>query len=207
MANDALETVRLRNNFYRDNYRKVVTALLMALVAIVALVLVISYMMTHRPSPTYFATTAKGRIIPLVPLSVPTMNTEGLLQWATEAAMSAYTFNFINYRQQLQSSRQYFTPNGWNGFMKGLYDSGNLKAVISKKLIVNAVPGGAPVIINEGTLNGRYIWKIQMPMLVTYHSANETFHNTWMVNMTVTRISTLDSVRGVGVDQINYTSS
>ena len=38
MASDALELVRLRNNFYRDNYRRLMALLLMMSISLIVLV-------------------------------------------------------------------------------------------------------------------------------------------------------------------------
>ena len=45
----------------------------------------------HPPQPEYFATTADGRLIPLVPISEPYVAQETLLAWVTEAVTQAYT--------------------------------------------------------------------------------------------------------------------
>lgn len=205
MADDAVELVRLRNNFYRDNYRKLLTALLGAFVAIVLLVLMIVYLIMQRPAPVYFAMSANGRIEKLYPLSEPVVTAQSLLQFASEAAMSAYTFNFIDYRKQFMDSKQYFTDEGWNGFLQSLKDSGNLDAVKTRQLIVNAVPGGAPVVVQEGVLNGRYAWRVQMPLLVTYRSSSQTYHNSWMVTLLIERVSSVTYPRGIAISQINFT--
>jgi len=202
---DALELVRLRNNFYRDNYRKVVSALLVALLAIIALVGAIVYLVMDRPAPTYFATTDSGNIIPIVPLDRPIVNDQSILRWATTAAVSAYTFNFLNYRQQLQTASQYFTEDGWQNYMAKLQQSGNLDSVIKRQLIVTSVPGGAPVIVNEGLLDGRYAWRIQMPLLATYQSSSQTqYSNPLLVTILVVRVSTTINTSGVAIAQINY---
>lgn len=202
MTNDALQTVNLRNNFYRDNYRKVVTVLLVLALALCALLAVVYYLISHPPKPTYFATTSDGRIIPLVPLNEPHVDKTALLQFASEAAMNAYTFDFINYRKNLQDSQQYFTDHGWQGFIKDIQT--NLEAVKQKQLIVQAVPGGAPVIVQQGLIGYTYAWKVQMPLLVTYTSSSQTFNNSLIVTMLITRVSTLDTPRGILVDRINY---
>ncbi len=202
---DALELIRLRNNFYRDNYRKVVTALLVALIAIIVLVCGIVYLVMDRPAPTYFATTDSGNIIPIVPLDRPMVNDQTVLRWATTAAVSAYTFNFLNYREQLQSASKYFTQDAWQGYLTKLKDSGNLDSVIKRQLIVTAVPGGAPVIENEGLLSGRYAWRIQMPLLATYQSSSDTkYSNPLLVTILIVRVSTTVSPDGIAIAQINY---
>lgn len=202
---DALELVRLRNNFYRDNYRRVVSALLIALLAIIVLVLAVIYLVIDRPAPTYFATTDSGNIIPIVPLDRPMVNDQSILSWATTAAVSAYTFNFLNYREQLQTASKYFTHEAFQNYMAKLKDSGNLDAVIKRQLIVTAVPGGAPIIVNEGLLDGRYAWRIQMPILATYQSSSETkYSNPLLVTILIVRVSTTASPDGIAIAQINY---
>lgn len=205
MARDALEMVSLRNDFYRDNYRKVMTALLVAVIAIVCLVAALVVTISNRPSPKYFATTSSGKLIPMQPLNFPFVTTQNLLQWASKASSAAFTFNFVNYREQLQSSEQYFTAEGWKQFITQLNSSGNLSAIKDRKLIASAIPAGAPVILNQGELAGRYAWRVQIPMIVTYQGANNKSNNAMMVTMTVTRVPTLDNSSGVGISQINVT--
>ena len=63
MVDGAVELVRLRNNFYRDNYRKAVTWLLLFLFVIVLLIGVVFYQLKHIPPHDVYASTADGRIV------------------------------------------------------------------------------------------------------------------------------------------------
>jgi intracellular multiplication protein IcmL len=198
---DALVTVHLRRDFYRDSYRKVVSLLIFSVLIVLILSGGLFYVVTHPPKPQYFATTVNGRIMPLVPLQEPNLSTSALLQWANTAAIAAYTYNFVDYRAALQRASEYFTPEGWSAFMTALKNSNDLNALISKKLIVSAVATGAPVVLARGLLEGRYAWRIQMPMLVTYQSASEFSQQTLLITMLVIRVSTFDSPRGIGINQ------
>lgn len=201
MADDAVQLVRLRNDFYRDNYRKVVGVLLFAILIIFMLSGALIYVVTHPPAPTYFATDAQGKIIKLKALDEPNLSTAALLQWSNLAAVAAFTYNFVNYRQELQAASEFFTPSGWEAFIQALNESNNLKAVIAKKLVVSAVATGAPVVLQEGVLDGRYAWRVQMPLLVTYQSASQVTQQNVVVTMLITRVSTLNSARGIGIAQ------
>lgn len=199
MAIDALELVKLRSTFYRDSYRKLVILLFLSWIVIIILVATVYFQAVNRPAPTYFATTESGRIIPLVPLNQPNLSDKDLIQWASQAVLSVYTYNFINYRQVFQDNRQYFTAAGWQQFITALSQSRNLDAVTSKKLVLSAVLSSAPVITRESVVNGNYTWELQLPVMVTYQSLSETFHQNLIVVLTVQRISTLDDVNGVGI--------
>lgn len=199
---DALELVRLRNNFYRDNYRRLVGMLLFMIIVNFGLAGVIVYLITHRPAPQYFATSADGRITPLYALDQPVVNQGELVQWASQAAVAAYTYNFVNWRDSLQQASQFFTPEGWNQFQQGLKATRNLDTVIAKKLVVTAVPTGAPVIADQGILNGRYAWRVQIPLLVTYEGAGgERIQQSILVNLVIMRVSTLDTPKGIAIAQ------
>jgi intracellular multiplication protein IcmL len=201
MADDALEIIRLRNEFYRDNYRRVVSALLVSIVIVFVLVGSLIYVITHPPAPKYFATDTEGRIIKLTPLDQPNLSEPALLEWANLAAVAAFSYNFVNYRQELQAASEFFTPEGWTAFIQALNESLNLQAVISKKLVVTAVATGAPVVLQRGILTDSYAWRVQIPLLVTYQSASQITQQNVVVTMLITRISTLNSARGIGIAQ------
>jgi len=201
MAEDALAVVQLRNQFYKDSQRKVMLALLVAILANFLLGGLLIYIITHPPAPKYFATSINGRITPLFPLNEPNQSDSAVLQWANQAAIAAFTYNFVNYRDELQASSGFFTAEGWDQFLNALQQSNNLDAVKAKKLIVSAVATRAPIILQKGILNGSYSWRVQMPILVTYQSASEFTQQNNVVTMLITRVSTLNSPRGIGIAQ------
>ena len=199
MVDDAVELVRLRNNFYRDNYRRLVSALLILLVISIVLVGAILYQLVNRPEPRYFATTVDGRIMPLYPLSEAMLSPGELLQWAHGAAISAYTYNFVNYREAMQELQNQFTPDGWRYYEDALKVSRNLEMVIAKKLVVSAVATGTPVILDQAVINGRYSWKVQIPLLVSYQSPNEQTQRPVIIMMIVSRVPTVDMPKGIAI--------
>ncbi|KTD24579.1 MULTISPECIES: type IVB secretion system apparatus protein IcmL/DotI [Legionella] len=201
MAQDALTAVSMRNEFYRDGQRKTILALLFSILINFVLASLLVYMITHPPAPKYFATSINGRITPLFPLDEPNQSDSAVLQWANQAAIAAFTYNFVNYRDELQASSGFFTADGWTQFLTALQQSNNLDAVKAKKLIVSAVATRAPIILQKGLLNGVYSWRVQMPILVTYQSASEFSQQNNVVTMLITRVSTLNSPRGIGIAQ------
>lgn len=201
MAEDALVAVTLRNKFYKDSQRKIMLALLVSVLVNFVMGSLLVYIITHPPMPKYFATTINGRITPLFPLNEPNQSDSAVLQWANQAAIAAFSYNFVNYRDELQAASGFFTPSGWQQFLNALQQSNNLEAVRVKKLVVSAVATRAPIILEKGVLNGRYSWRVQMPILVTYQSASEFTQQNNVVTLLITRISTLNSPRGIGISQ------
>ena len=205
MVDDAVEVVRLRNNFYRDNYRRLVGALMVLLVVIVALVGIVFYQVANRPEPKYFATTVDGRIMPLFSLSEAMLSPGELLQWTHRAAISAYTYNFVNYRDAMQQLQNQFTADGWKYYEDALRTARTLEMVIAKKLVVSAVATGTPVILDQAVISGRYSWKVQIPLLVTYQSPNEQTQQSMVVTIIVSRVPTVDMPKGIAI--VSFVSS
>ncbi|WP_218814853.1 type IVB secretion system apparatus protein IcmL/DotI [Rickettsiella endosymbiont of Dermanyssus gallinae] len=201
MKEDALQVVKLRNDFYRDNYRKVVAALLLSFFIVLTLAGALFYIVTHPPAPRYFATSNDGRLVPLIPFDRPNLTNSTVLEWSNTAATAAYSYNFVNYREALQQAADYFTPEGRQMFFNAVKSSNNLQAVIAKKLIVSAVATGVPVVLEQGVMLGRYTWKVQIPMLITFQSASQFSQQSVTVTMLIVRVSPLTSPRGIGIAQ------
>lgn len=204
MSEEALKLVLLRNNFYRDNYRRVVLALLLMLLINIILLGTLLYQVTHPAPPQYFATTVEGKILPLYPLSAPMATNSEILQWATNAAVSLYNFSFVNWRGQMQIASDNFTPEAWDSFQQQLKASRNLETVIAEKSVVSAAPTGAPVVMNQGVVNGRYSWRLKLPMLINYQGTTNHQQPVDIV-MVISRVPVLNTPRGYAIAQIYFT--
>ena len=196
---DALVALNDRNQFYRDSYRKVLIALNISVIALIMLICTLIYIINNPPAPKYFATFGDGRVVPLVPLNMPNVSQAAMLQWANSAVVAVNTYDFFNYRQQLQAASQYFTDEGWQAYLNVLRLSRNLNAVVEKKLVVSAVATRAPVLVRSGLIDGVYTWVVQIPIQVTYQSASEYNQQSQIVTVMVKRISTLINPDGIGI--------
>ncbi len=150
-------------------------------------------------TPDYFSTSVNGKTEKLIALDQPNTSDSVIIKWATLATIASYSYDFVNYEQQLDQASQYFTPDAWSAFMDALVSGNTLDSVISKKLVVNAVATKSAVILAKGYLNGIYSWKIQIPILVTYQSARQLTPVNLVVTLLVNRISTRLSIKGVGI--------
>ena len=44
----------------------------------------------------------------------PNQSDSAALQWANQAAIASFTYNFVNYRDELQVLSGFFTADGWD---------------------------------------------------------------------------------------------
>ncbi len=196
-----LDLVRFRNFFYRDGYRKAMTGLLGSLGLNLILIILTIVLMISRTPPVYFATQADGSLVEIQPLDQPVVSDSMLLTWATRAAVSSYSFNFLDWQNDLQNVQQYFTSTGFKNFVDALQSSGNLDTVVAKRLVVQATVVDVPRVIQQGTIKGRYAWKIQIPMLIKYISANEELRQPVLVTLLVARVPTTQKPEGIAIAQ------
>lgn len=198
---DALVAITLRRDFYRDNFRRCqVLCIILVLVVIIETLFIVN--IVNKPVQVqYFATDPQGRITKLQPLSQPVISQEAILNWANQAIVKAYTYNFVSYRSQLQELSDSFTPQGWEQFQNALTKTRNLQTVIAQQLVATAVATGAPVIEDQKVIAGRYSWKISMPILVKYQSSNKNYSQSLIVRVVIQRVPVYTNPKGVGIVQ------
>lgn len=197
-----LEAVVTRNSFYRDGYR---FWMKLAFTQGIALVLVLAALTVtiavSRPEDRFFATTADGRLIRMLPLNEPNMNDAALISWVARAASDVMTFGFHDYQRRMQENSAYFTRRGWQTFSEAIERSRVMEGVEKAQQVVTAAPQKAPTIVQQGLANGVYRWVVEMPLVVTYQSGTAQQSDVLNVQLVVVRVSTLDSPSGVGIQQ------
>jgi intracellular multiplication protein IcmL len=200
MASARSEELAKENAFHRHYYYHLIMLLATFIIVMLLLVGVILYQVFHRPPPQFTAANADGQTMGLTSYNEPNLLPKVLLTWASKAAVAAYTFDFANYNNETALARPYFTPTGWQAYQAGVGPV--IQRVVKAKLFVNGVVSAPPVISNQGVLPGHgYSWRVQIPMLVSYQSAEETKTEKYIVSMTIVKVPTNINPKGIGIEQ------
>ncbi len=202
-----MEMVMMRNYFYYNTFRKMMIVFIMLIAIAIALGFFLSYEMKAIHPPRYIATSIEGHPLALIPLNQANMKDNEIKTWAMEAAVEAYNMNFVNYRDSIQKARIYFTPKGYEHYLKALSDSRNLEAVKRKKMIVHAQINGQPQILKDSrsdpslTPDGIFAWQVQIPVIVTFeNSVPEKIVQSNILTILITRMNPLESPASIGID-------
>lgn len=199
MSKEAQELETRKNHLYRDQYRRTIKGIVaMAFLSIGLTVILVGIVIT-REQPKYYATTTAGQVLPMHSLSEPVITNKVLLQWAGLATRAAFNMDFVHYQSDIQKAKSDFTPDGWDKFMEAMKQSGLLANVTDQKLVMSAVVSGSPVIVNRAVIHGRFTWRVELPVLVTFSSASTERGSRWLVTMNIQRISTLDAYKGIQI--------
>lgn len=192
------------NDFYRVAYHRTMKWLSLMIVICAILSVILAWMIYDKKQPAYYAAVTTGEVVPMHALSEPVVTKDFIIQWSALTARLVYNLHFNSYQQQLGNIKNRFTPEGWNkmlGAMKGL-----ITQITNNRLIMSSVVSGPPVIISQLIINGRYTWRVQMQMLVTYTSASAIVQRHMLVTMNVQRVSTLNAAQGVQIIDFHATA-
>lgn len=162
----------------------------------------LSYLQYYNRSPgTYYGGLPDGKTFKLDFLERPNVSTRALLSWATLAATATYTLDFVNYQNSLENLKNYFTVAGYENFINALNTSGIISTISEKKLVLTAVAIGPAIVIAEDEIRGNHIWKIEVPLTVSYLSASSEEKRNKLVTVIVTQVPTTEASKGIGIAQ------
>ncbi|OGT63688.1 MAG: hypothetical protein A3J38_06185 [Gammaproteobacteria bacterium RIFCSPHIGHO2_12_FULL_45_9] len=191
------------NEFYRDAYRRTMKLLSFFIVTAFFLAMGLTWMAIERPQPPYYAAVVTGEIIPMHALSEPVVTNDFIARWSALAVRLVYNLSFEAYEKQLAQAQPNFTSQGWAALMSAFKSAGFLNEIVEKHLIVSAVVSNTPVILAPLVLHGKYTWRVQMPLLVTFTSASEQRKQRVMVTITVERVPTKDAAQGIQISDFS----
>lgn len=187
-------------NFYRSHYHHLIMGIMLIIFLMIVVIAIMFYQIVNRPLPQFNAVEPDGKSMLLVPYDQPNLSPDTIVRWASKAAILAYTFSFENYNNQIKAARPYFTEDGWQDYLGSVNKL--INTIVQNQLIINGVVSGTPVISNQGTLPGKgYVWRIQIPFLVTYQSANTSVKRNYYVVISIVRVPTSVNKQGIGIDQ------
>ncbi|NBX74493.1 MAG: hypothetical protein EBQ89_09390, partial [Alphaproteobacteria bacterium] len=105
------------------------------------------------------------------------------------------------YQMRLQDVAPNFTNRGWESFLKALRESRRLQAIRERRLIMDVEILAAPEVVRQGDLNGIYTWVLRVPISVKFEGDGAPPSVETELRMTAVRVSTLQSPRGVAIEQ------
>lgn len=153
-SDDALIMVARRNAFYRDRYHFTLGVFFLSLIGTVCLVTACIYLIRHPTRPLYFVADPVSRLLKNIPNTEPNMTLDQVIDWTVEAVEATFTYDFVNYRAQLQNAQKYFSDYGWHRYTDSLSASNNLVALVNRHFVNIGKVTGRPKLLVQGILGG-----------------------------------------------------
>lgn len=207
-TSDPIAHAQLKRIILQAGNRALKTVVIVEAVLIAVLVAAVYYLATHVPPVRTVGLTSDLRIVPLPALTDATLSNAQITNFAAKAIPETYTFDFVNYKAQLQrAGNEYFTREGFESFAKELNSRGVLSRVKSGKFVLTTVVTSAPTIVAQGSAGDRYVWRIQAPVLLTLQNSERRASEKRLAEIVVVRSAEMTEQSGVGITRFSLTRS
>lgn len=161
--------VILRNVGIYFLYKKMISMTVLSLIVAIFCLFQAIYFVRQKSPPQYIPVTQDGRIIPIVPLNEPNSDDSNVFSLGLKAIQALNTYDYINWKEQLQQADKYFTPAGWGEYLTDFQKTQTINTVLDRKMIVSSSPTGPVSLIDKGvSKNGIYFWKYSIPVEIIY---------------------------------------
>ena len=177
------------------------TLAIFLIIANLGLIGIAYFQFITRSPGEYYEHLPNDEFVKIIGLDRPNVSTQALLSWVTLAATATFTFDFVNVEEQLKSVQNYFTKDGYDNFLASLDATGMLSTIQDKKLILSAVAIGPAIVLTEEERGENHSWRIQVPILVRYQSANVDETRQQIIEVLVNQVPTSDAPKGIGIAQ------
>lgn len=119
----------------------------------------------------------------------------------------ALTFDKEDYITKLAKNAQMFSPDGHKQYQAFLRDNNLLAVLESKKFLMRSFVRQAPILLNEGPVEGRYRWLYEIPMMISYmdramtgYKESEPVSQGLILRIQVGRVKGADGTDGILIE-------
>lgn len=107
--------------------------------------------------------------------------------WAKDAALFPFNFNYENYEEIVHSASTLFSEKAWTAFKPDMLRFRTPEYFIKYKGRVTARLNGRVDILQQGLLKGIYTWKVIVPIQIYYHDAFKSRRQTLQSTLVIQR--------------------
>lgn len=171
-VNLARENADLREKVKNERQTKIY--LLTGITGCILVILLLLYLFAIFPKYSYVQTQDNSVICEIDPKDNPLLTDVAIQDFAKSAILSAYSFDYINYRDAVETATtRYFTSEGRAAFNKALKSSGSLSYIINNQLIMRTMAISTPQIEIKGKDdNGEIYWIVRMPITTEFYAGS-----------------------------------
>lgn len=162
---------------------------------------------TWYPKYRWIPTTDNTAICEISTESDPRVTPATLTDYAREAVVNAYSYDYVNYRESLNEiSSKWFTENGRKAFLASVDASGNLERIIKGRLILRSMSTKVPQLEEEGVKGTQRYWVVQVPLAIEFYAGGEQqprSRQDFLASVTIVQIpASATNLKGIAVDAI-----
>ncbi len=159
------------------------------------------------PKYRYIPTTDNNAICAVSTESDPRVSPATLTEYAKDAVVNAYSYDYVNYREALNTAAaRWFTDDGRKAFMRSLNESGNLERVLKGRLVLRAMATKVPQLEEEGRRGFQRYWIVQVPIAIEFYAGGDQQPRTRQDFLAIVTIvqtpASATNLKGIAVDSM-----
>jgi intracellular multiplication protein IcmL len=194
--------IESRNWYLGQNERLFKVVLFLCPILLLSLALN-AWQFFSQKDPKYFAVTRDLRVLEMPPLEEPVIESQALVNWASEVIARALSLNFLTWRKTITDLRSDFDPQAFDSFLAALDSGGHIKKIEQERLSLSCVISGAPVITSSSVKNGVMTWRLEMPLSLSYESSTGVVASQKLLaEVVINRAPTTKYPKGVVIKQV-----
>jgi intracellular multiplication protein IcmL len=119
------------------------------------------------------------RVMELPTNDIAFVSPSTLTNWAAKWGRKTLTLSFNHYKEEISEVKPRFTDQGFTDYYNSLFfagknndSSGLIDMLEERRLFVDLIIKGNPIILDEGIAAGRYSWLIEMPVTLSYENSD-----------------------------------
>lgn len=166
------ENLRLEHNLYQSR-KTVRLSMIIAAASVIGNILLLSAFFQY-PKYKTVQTIDNSVICELTPENNPEFSHVALEDFAKNAVLASYSFDYVNYTDMLHiATSKYFTEEGKELFNRALNSSGFVNHILANKLSIKAVVLSAPKLENQGRDKyNNWYWIIRVPVKIDFYAGS-----------------------------------
>ncbi len=160
--------------FQQDGYQDTIILLIIMIIIGFGAVAATAYLVVYPLLSVEIPVDKEWRVMQEIPLELSFATVSDVLQWVSQVAPGFYSLDFNQYQQEVELQKIYFTDEGWSNYLLTLRQYPFQQESLQKqKAFITCAPEGAPIIMSQGVLFGRYSWWVQMPVSLRYSNGDK----------------------------------
>tara|TARA_R110000868_G_scaffold32183_10_gene117366 strand:- start:9206 stop:9901 length:696 start_codon:yes stop_codon:yes gene_type:complete len=203
-SQDGSYKVLIKQNFYKDHIYEYITFLIVCLVFLSFLIYSLFYLYINKPKDQYFEGYRDGSILQDIPVNEKYYYSSEIKSWTAMVLMKTLRFDFLDYKINLQEQENRFSDKGFESFAIW-FKQELLDNMVKSRFVLTSHLCGIVSTLSEGVnKNNIFEWNFSMPIVMTFQNSVTTEVLTAIVNVSVIRVSSIDSFSGVHINDMQF---
>ena len=97
------------------------------------------------------------------------ITTQEILDYASEYSQQMYTYNYINYQEELKQQAQHFLKPAWQEYRDSIDNPKYIQLLTKEKVVVTSDVIGKVRLTSQSQETGNKQWLVEAPMKVIYN--------------------------------------